>query len=112
MFEDFPCALTPAEKKALASALGQGFFRQPLTGVKGFLTIVGSVAACAVLLCVWALVDHWHKGTGLTLFWAACYFCTRFMLQRRDALIKKLYDHITSVGGTDVPADSLSSAQS
>ena len=112
MFEDFPCALTPAERKALASALGQGFFRQPLTGVKGLLTVVGTVAACALMVCVWAMLDHWRQGFGLTLFLACSYLGTRFMLQKRDALIRKLYAHITSVADEDAPADSPSSAQS
>ena len=112
MFEDFPCALTPAERKALASALGKGFGLRPLTGVTGLLTVIGAVAACALLFCATYLMERLHHGTGLTLFWCGAYMCAVFLLHRRDALIKKLYAYITSADGTDVPSDPLSNSQS
>ena len=112
MLEDFPCALTPAQTKTLTSALGQNFWCRPLTGVTGPLAFVGAAGAFALFVFVMYHLDRWHRGTPwLLLFWVA-YMCAVSMVRRRNVLIKKLYDHITSVDDTAAPADSLSSAQS
>ena len=98
MLEDLPCALTPTERKILTTSLAGGWVRQSVTGVTLLLVVVGAVASLA-LFC---LVELWHHGLGSTSIFLTAYLCSQSMVRRRDSLIKKLYDCITSTDGTDL----------
>ena len=116
MFEDFPCALTPAEKKTLSSALGFGFWRRPLTIWTGLLATVSFIAVLGSAAWTMDFLDRKCDRDLMLLTYMVMFFTYALiagpMLRKRGALIEKLYHYIMSLDDGDVPADSPDGAQS
>ena len=107
MFEQFPCALAPAQEKTLRSALGLGFWgflSRPLTGATCLLGTLGALAVFAGFCLVGSLwTDHGVVVLIVAIISGQGAFRSR-VARERGALIKKLYGHIMSMDGAEASA--------